>query len=130
LLYVSWSINYERMLLRIGKLGASSLYLRSAYGKWEAWGAAGSGGILSANLVISERPSHLEAGLGCFFLYQPEIYYNHLGPDKQNPDVESRVNVLPNINLGYRYQHPSKHFFLRFGTAFPEGAYAGIGVHF
>jgi hypothetical protein len=54
---------------------------------------------------------------------------DELAPDEQ---ITSGGNWYhyPNINAGYRYQHPTKHFFFRIGLAYPEGAYAGIGFHF
>jgi hypothetical protein len=128
LIYGSLSINYERRICSIGKRG-TSFYLRSAFGKWEVWGGSGKGGILSAIMVFSARPSHLEAGLGCSIINEKTGNNYELPPDKRVP-VKSEINLLPNINVGYRYQHPSRHFFFRSGASFPEGGYMGIGIHF
>lgn len=125
----SGTVNYERMLLHLGRKESTTLYLRAGYGKWAVWTSGGIGGILSANLVFFTSASHLEAGFGAVMLYDRNKYEDVLefAPPASKKDA---MIYNPCINLGYRYQQPGRHSVFRIGLSYPEGAYGALGFAF
>jgi hypothetical protein len=123
------NINYERMVIRLGRKKAISLFLRAGFGKWASWTSGGTGGILGANLMFLTGSSHIEAGFGAVALFNKEMYEMDL---KFEPPASIKENMIysPCINIGYRYQKPGGHFIFRAGISYPEGVYGALGVAF
>ena len=123
------TVNYERMLLYLGRKESTSLYLRAGYGKWAVWTSGGNGGILSANMVFFKSASHLEAGVGAFALFDQKRYELSL---KFDPPASKKDNMIynPSINFGYRYQKSGRHSVFRIGLSYPEGLFAALGAAF
>ena len=129
LMWGSLNVNYERKIFGFGTEHWTPVWMRLTYGKWGVWGASGIGGQATINLIPSEKPFHPEAGLGVTVLYIQESE-NHDRDPNEPPADYNHFWARPAVNLGFRYQHPAKHFLFRMGAAFPEGAYLGMGVHF
>jgi hypothetical protein len=129
------SVNYERLLFRLGKNRSAAVTMRAGYGRWLYWTGGGPGGILCVHMVLFKKSSHLEAGFGGGALYDRKFYelkveqYKHYNGDPPGPKSECMI-YTPVINLGYRYLNPTEEFLFRVGICYPEGVYTGIGIAF
>lgn len=129
----SVSVNYERLILNMGKNSSMFLFLRAAYGYWAVWTSGGPAGILSANILFLKNVHHIETGFGVVKLYDKKSYEYALENARlgYNPPVKNHYMIFnPVINVGYRYQNPENHIMLRIGLSYPEALYAGLGVNF
>jgi hypothetical protein len=130
----SVTINYERMIFQTGKISTARFFLRAGYGYWAFWTGGGPAGILAFNIVLFNKAHHLETGPGIVVLYDNSKNHDDIfrPPDPNEQPHSWRENIIytPEINIGYRYQKPGKHFIFRIGLSYPEGVYSGLGISF
>jgi len=98
--------NYERKLKQWDK---SQLAISGGLGILPLYGYAI--GKVNMKYLMGSKSHHFETGLGLFFDFEGDI-------------------ILPDIQLGYRYQKPKGKLMFKVGTGFPQIISAGLGWGF
>lgn len=111
--------NYERVIYQPSDLLLSSVRLRIGAGKWVVWDAIGTHYLGTFQALWGGGRNHFEAGAGAVLI-----------DDGYKTAFDSRLNLYPAGNIGYRLQKPGGFGLFRAGIGFPEALYLSFGVSF
>jgi hypothetical protein len=113
-------LNYERMLNdNISIRGGINIGVLAAGVSGDAFANTGIGIPVTVNFMTNNK-NKFEVGIGG-------------GPRFGLYDYVNKVDLLPAVKLGYRYQPDEKGMIYRFGLDFPANFYLstlGLGYHF
>ena len=116
--FLSLDLNYERKLLTFEK---GYLFGRVGAGYWADWAILGANVKFHLSYISGKKNSHLEFDLGV--RYRGEFVYSSF----IKPGGFTNGDMLPIVNIGYRFQKPGRPFVFRVGVGTESIFYLSIG---
>jgi len=114
----SLDANYEHKLMTYDK---GYLFGRVGFGYWADWAVLGSDVKFHLSYISGKKKSHLEFDVGLMFKGEFERI------DIVNAGGFSRSNLIPILNIGYRYQMPGRPIVFRIGIGTESIFYFSLG---
>jgi len=117
--FLSIDLNYERKIMTYEK---GYLFGRVGAGYWAGWAILGANFKFHLSYIYGKKNSHLEFNLGA--RYKGEFVHTSYN----EPGGFSDGDMLPIVNIGYRYQKPGRPFVFRAGIGTESVFYLSIGT--
>ena len=117
--FLSLDLNYEHKLMTFDN---GYLFGRFGLGYWVDWAILGGNAKFSLSYITGKKNSHLEFGLGA--RYKGEFVHS----DFIDTGGFSKGDMLPIVNVGYRFQKPGRPFVFRIGIGTESIFYLSIGT--
>ena len=116
--FLSLDLNYEHKLFTYEK---GYLFGRVGAGYWADWAILGANFKFHLSYISGKKNSHLEFDVGA--RYKGEFVYSSF----IKPGGFSNGDILPIVNIGYRFQKPGRPFVFRVGVGTESIFYLSIG---